>query len=139
MGQIVIALELEFRLLLMENMKIQGKSDFKVKVFLMANIQFYLIFTTPDSLYIQNISSDLLIGGGSQSCARSPKIWSRSKIKIIANDLDQKSKRSKITAIDLDQMQDQRSRSMILIFDLVIDLDQCRWSLIFLNFDLDHW
>ena len=74
MGQIVIALELEFRLLLMENMKIQGKSDFKVKVFLMANIQFYLIFTTPDSLYIQNISSDLLIGGGSQSCARSPKI-----------------------------------------------------------------
>ena len=60
----MIALELEFRLLLMENMKIQGKNDFKVKIFLMANIQFYFIFTTPDSLYIQNISSDLLIGGG---------------------------------------------------------------------------
>ena len=37
------------------------------------------------------------------------------------------------------QDQDQRSRSMILIFDLLVDLDQCTWSLIFLIFDLDHW
>ena len=57
-----------------------------------------------------------------QSCSRSPKILSRSKIKITTNDLDQNSRRSKIVHSDLDQWQDQRSRSLILIFDLAIDL-----------------
>ena len=53
------------------------------------------------------------------SCKRSPNIWSRSKIKIIAKDLDQKSKRSKIIIIDLDQCK---------IKDQDHDLDLWSWS-----------
>ena len=73
-----------------------------------------------------------------QSCARSPKFWSRSKIKIITSDLDQNSKRSKIIYIDLDQLQDQRSRSLILIFDLDLDLLTIKRLKIKI-IDLDLW
>ena len=55
-----------------------------------------------------------------QAWVRSPKNWSRSKIKIITNDLDQNLKRSKITAIDLDHCK-------------IKDQDQWSWSL---NFEL---
>ena len=67
-----------------------------------------------------------------QRCSISLKIGS--KIKIIAGDLDQKSKRSKITAIDLDQMQDQRSRSLILIFDLFLSKRSSKRSKIKIKF-----
>ena len=58
------------------------------------------------------------------SCKRSPNIWSRSKIKIIAKDLDQKSKRSKIINIDLDQCK---------IKDQDHDLDLWSWSFLLID------
>ena len=73
-----------------------------------------------------------------QSCKRSWKIWSRSKIKIIAGDLDQNSKRSKITTIDLDQCKikdqdhdlDLWSWSCYYFNKKIKDQDQLSWSLI---------
>ena len=72
------------------------------------------------NIFIYHIRYSLYFTLLEQSYSRTPKVWSRSKIKIIARDLDQKSKRSKIIYIDLDQLKikDQGHWYWYLIFDL---------------------
>ena len=103
--------------------------------------------TIGEYVVVMNNKCDVTIGGEPyQAWVRSPNFWSRSKIKIIANDLDQNLKRSKITAIDLDhcKIKDQdhwswslilklhlfSKRSIIKINILVISLFVTQWKVI---------